>query len=170
MAARRRFLEVVGGAIAAALGAAIALPATALLTFPTRRRTVHGGDDPIEVARLGQLPEGRPQRVTVRAARLRDAWNAFTDVTLGAAWLVRRGEKVQAFSTVCPHAGCAVDWEPEAGQFRCPCHASVFSPEGACVSGPAPRGLDPLACTVEDGRVLVVWRRFRQGVPDREPT
>jgi Rieske Fe-S protein len=94
---------------------------------------------------------------------------AFTDVTLGAVWLIRRGAEVQAFSTVCPHAGCAVDWDAHKREFACPCHASAFGPDGARVAGPAPRGMDQLDCSVSEDRVRVAWRRYRQGVPGKEP-
>jgi len=170
MAERRGVLKLLSGVLVGALGVVVAVPAVALFTFPTRRRTVASGDEPVDVGALDRIPEGQPVRLRVRAPRLRDAWNAFTGVTLGAAWVIRRGADVQAFSTVCPHAGCAVDWAPESRQFKCPCHASVFGPDGARVSGPAPRGLDPLPCTVDGGRVRVAWRRFRQGVPRREET
>src|SRR2546430_4287912 len=108
MRPRREVLEVIVGAIATVVGVAIAVPAAASLTFPTRKRTVFGADEPLDVARLDALPEGKPTRVTVKAPRRRDAWSAFSDVTLGGCWLVRQGDKVSALSTVCPHAGCAV--------------------------------------------------------------
>jgi Rieske Fe-S protein len=163
-------LKLLGGAIVTALGAAIAVPAAAFFSFPTRRRTVGGANDPIDVGALASLPEGKPVRLKVKIKRLRDAWNAFADVTLGGAWVIRTGGEVRALSTVCPHAGCAVDWAPDAQQFKCPCHASVFAPDGTRVSGPAPRGMDELPCKVDNGRVQVTWKRFRQGVPGKEET
>ena len=166
---RRGLIKLVTAAIAGALGVAIAIPAAIVLGHPVRRRTVFGGDEPIDVATLSELPDGVPTRKTVRASTLRDAWAAFSNVTLGAVWLVRRGEKVEAFSTVCPHAGCAVDWDAQKSCFACPCHASVFGADGERKSGPAPRGLDRLDCAVEKDQVRVTWLRFRQGVPQKEP-
>jgi Rieske Fe-S protein len=166
---RRGLLKLVTGAIAGALGVALGIPAAVVLGFSLRRPTVFGADHAVDVTSLGELPEGVPTRRTVRAPRLHDAWVAFTDVTLGAVWLIRRGDRVQAFSTVCPHAGCAVDWDAQKAEFACPCHASVFYPDGARRSGPTPRGLDELDCSVSADRVRVGWRRFRQGVPGKEP-
>jgi hypothetical protein len=37
------------------------------------------------------------------------------------------------------------------------------------LTGPSPRALDELATRVEDGFVLVEFRRFRQGTPGKEP-
>lgn len=41
-----------------------------------------------------------------------------------------------ALSSVCPHLGCRVHWEPHNQRFFCPCHNGVFDPEGRPVSGP----------------------------------
>ena len=166
---RRRVLEMIVGAIATVVGVAIAVPAAAFLTFPTRKRTVSGSDEPLDVARLDALPEGKPVRVTVKAPKRRDAWTAFSDVTLGGCWLVREGDKVRALSTICPHAGCAVDWDDQGSAFVCPCHDSRFSAAGACTSGPSPRPLDTLDVDVKEGRVSVAWRRFKTATSKKEP-
>ncbi len=169
MTTRRRVLGVIVGAIATVVGVAIAVPAAAFLTFPTRKRTVSGGDEPLDVARLDALPDGKPVRVTVKAPTRRDAWTAFVDVTLGACWLVRKGESVRALSTVCPHAGCAVDWDDGAAAFVCPCHDSRFSLDGERQAGPSPRAMDALDVAVKDGRVAVAWRRFKTATAKKEP-
>jgi Rieske Fe-S protein len=166
---RRRLLGTLVGAVAAAIGVALAVPAAAFLSFPTRRRTVYGGDEPIDVAAAETLSEGKPTRVTVSAPTRRDAWTAFADVPLGACWLVRSGGEVRALSTVCPHAGCAVDWDAERELFACPCHDSTFAPTGERRSGPAPRPMDTLDVEVRDGRVRVAFRRFRTASPKKEP-
>lgn len=41
-----------------------------------------------------------------------------------------------ALSSVCPHLGCRVHWEPHNHRFFCPCHNGVFDPEGKPLSGP----------------------------------
>jgi cytochrome b6-f complex iron-sulfur subunit len=41
-----------------------------------------------------------------------------------------------ALSSVCPHLGCQVHWEPQNDRFFCPCHNGVFDPSGNAVSGP----------------------------------
>ena len=169
MTTRRRVLEVIVGAIATVVGVAVAVPAAAFLTFPARKRTVSGGDEPLPVAKLDALPEGKPVRVTVTAPRRRDAWTAFSDVTLGGCWLVRQGDKVSALSTVCPHAGCAVDWDDQGAAFVCPCHDSRFSLAGERQSGPSPRPMDALDVGVKDGRVQVAWRRFKTATSKKEP-
>jgi Rieske Fe-S protein len=164
---RRVLLAWATGALGAALGLVVAVPGVGYLLAPARRKAAT--TDPVDVGELAALPDGRPVRVPLRVAAVRDAWLKLTGVVLGAAWLRRDGERVTAFSTVCPHAGCAVDWDAQGGCFRCPCHESVFAPDGARLSGPAPRGLDPLEVSVENGHVRVLHRRFRAGVAGREP-
>jgi Rieske Fe-S protein len=161
-------LELLGAALAAIVGALVGVPALLFATAPARR----GRDDaqPIALDELAALPDGQPVRRTVVAPHRRDAWTALADVPLGAVWLVRTGERVRALSTVCPHAGCAVDWSDAERCFRCPCHDSRFAVDGARVFGPAPRDLDALETEVAAGRVRVIYRRFRPGVAEREET
>jgi len=71
------------------------------------------------------------------------------------------------FSPICPHLGCRVDWHADKDRFVCPCHDSQYGPEGAKLSGPAPRGLDPLPFREQSGRAQVTWIQYRSSVPDR---
>ena len=41
-----------------------------------------------------------------------------------------------ALSSVCPHLGCQVFWEPHRTRFFCPCHNGVFDPSGKATEGP----------------------------------
>jgi Rieske Fe-S protein len=115
---------------------------------------------------IDSLTEGEPKRVALVADR-HDAWTLEKDVELGAAWLLKKGGDVVAWSTVCPHLGCAVD--KSAAGFNCPCHDSAFDADGKRLNGPSPRGLDTLATKVEDGAVHIEFQRFRQGTPEKEP-
>jgi len=63
----------------------------------------------------------------------------------------------QVLSAICPHEGCEVMWEGATNRFSCPCHASFFAADGARISGPAQRGLDPLPARVQDGKLQVQY-------------
>jgi Rieske Fe-S protein len=63
----------------------------------------------------------------------------------------------QVLSAICPHEGCEVLWEQERNRFACPCHESYFAADGSRISGPSPRGLDPLPTRVEDGKLQVQY-------------
>ena len=80
-------------------------------------------------------------------------------------------EEFLALSSVCPHLGCAVDFNNKAGDLECPCHASAFAKDGAKLIGPSLRGLDPLEVKlVKNGDETEIWvenARFRTGVAER---
>jgi Rieske Fe-S protein len=118
------------------------------------------------VARLDALAPGSVTRVEVRAA-VRDGWMRSPPRRIGAAWLLRSGDLVRAWSAVCPHLGCAVDHAGNGG-FVCPCHDSAFGPDGRRRSGPSPRDMDPLDVEVRAGTVLIRFVRYRRGVARRE--
>jgi len=69
-------------------------------------------------------------------------------------FVLRAENQLKALSAVCTHLGCTVDKTAEG--FRCPCHGSVFGPDGGNRAGPAPRPLPwrPLALA-GDGSLLV---------------
>jgi Rieske Fe-S protein len=166
---RRRFLKVATCALGGGVGIVVAAPAVSYLLHPVGRRTVTAAAEPIDAIAVASLGT-QPIRVPLVARTVRDAWSASTNVPLGAAWIRRdeRGE-VHALSSVCPHLGCAVAFEPGASEFRCPCHDSAFAVNGERRRGPSERGLDPLPLKVENGRVMITWVRFRAGGAGREP-
>jgi len=50
-------------------------------------------------------------------------------------------QTIHAFSAVCPHLGCIVQWNNDEKSFDCPCHGSRFTCTGEVVNGPAMNGL-----------------------------
>lgn len=53
---------------------------------------------------------------------------------------------LHAHSAVCPHLGCVVHFNPTERSWDCPCHGSRFDArDGACLNGPADRGLSPFS-------------------------
>ena len=67
--------------------------------------------------------------------------------------LRRRGENLQAWLNVCPHAGRRLDWAPgrflvDQGRLVCAAHGASFELEhGECVAGPC-RGASLVAVPV----------------------
>jgi menaquinol-cytochrome c reductase iron-sulfur subunit len=153
----------VGGAVGCG---ALALPMARYLGAPAQGGSVLGPW--IKTIAFDALADGVPKRVPLVADH-RDAWTLEKQVELGAAWLLRRGSAVTAWTTVCPHLGCAVDRNATGPGFNCPCHDSAFDPEGRRVTGPSPRDLDTLGARIDDGFVFVQFQRFRQGTRDKQP-
>ena len=153
----------VGGAVGCG---ALAVPTVRFLVAPALGAA--GAGRWIKTVPIDSLTDGEPKRVALVADR-HDAWTLEKDVELGAAWLLKKGSEVVAWSTVCPHLGCAVDKSAAGPGFNCPCHDSSFDADGKRLTGPSPRGLDTLATKTEDGAVHIEFQRFRQGTPEKEP-
>jgi Rieske Fe-S protein len=75
----------------------------------------------------------------------------------------------QTLSAVCPHEGCNVTWQDESNNFFCACHDSSFAADGARLSGPARRGLDPLPSREKDGVLQVQHQSFVNNTEERLP-
>ena len=167
---RRGLLKTITTLLGAAVGAVLAWPVIRYVIYPVGRRTVQGGADPVPVADEKAIEPGKPPvRVEVVVPEQRDGWARQTDVRLGAAWLLRSSDgTLRAFTTTCPHLGCAVDWDDANKVFRCPCHTSAFGLDGARLAGPAKRGLDPLEVSVESGRVRVKFEKFIADTAERK--
>ena len=101
----------------------------------------------------------------------------------GRFWLVslteeQGGPGLLALWQKCPHLGCTVPWrdgfvfkDPATGQdtkgwFRCPCHGSTYTNAGVRVWGPAPRSMDTMALTIENGNIMVDTGAITPGSQD----
>ncbi|HVA10413.1 MAG TPA: Rieske (2Fe-2S) protein [Acidimicrobiales bacterium] len=83
----------------------------------------------------------------------------FTDPAGGEPALVvqRTQGSFRAFSAVCPHAGCQVQWDQQNDLFVCPCHGSTFNGStGAVEQGPAVTGLARIAIALGPNGQLYV--------------
>lgn len=64
----------------------------------------------------------------------------------------------KAFSAVCTHLSCTVQYRPETQQILCACHNGIFDLTGQVVSGPPPRPLEEFQVNIR-GDEVVVGRR-----------
>lgn len=63
---------------------------------------------------------------------------------------------VVAYSTLCSHMGCPVNYDAQARAFKCPCHFSQFDPEisGQMICGQATENLPQITLNVgSDGAI-----------------
>ncbi len=75
------------------------------------------------------------------------------------ALLVRVSEtEWKAFSAVCTHLNCTVQYQDARQQIWCACHNGFYDLNGAVVSGPPPRPLEEFAVHVR-GDDVVISRR-----------
>lgn len=134
---RRDFLDVIikGGLLATLSG--MVLPALSYI-WPVTRRGPAGGLQ--EVGKLDDIPVWGSQKVTLGGSAL---------------ILLRTPNEVKAFSAICTHLGCIVDWDDQKRHILCPCHAGIFDVNGRVVSGPPPKPLPEHAVKVIDGKIFV---------------
>ncbi len=134
----------------------------------------------LKVASLDAVPaDGIPRRFPVIADR-RDAWNYYPNQPVGSIYLRRQPgqDRVEAYNAACPHVGCLVSFNQEAGDeglFQCPCHMSDFLPDGVRVAGdksPSPRDLDTLEVDqsrLKQGEIWVDYKTFKTNTAEKVP-
>ena len=87
-------------------------------------------------------------------------YHAPTGMSIVVARQAGRGtaEDFVALSSVCPHLGCQVHWQPHKNRFYCPCHNGVFDPRGKAIEGPpaaAGQSLARFPLKVENGLLFI---------------
>lgn len=160
---RRQFMIRATGILVAICGLIVGIPLVGSFIGPRKKSADHW----IKVADLKNLPAGRPIGLTAPDVE-EDAY--LQESVVRRLWIIKHSDNaVTAFSPTCPHLGCQFNWNAGSGHFECPCHGSVYSPEGKVLGGPAPRPLDALATRIEQGVLSVNWQRFRSGIAQKIP-
>ena len=95
---------------------------------------------------------GRTNQVPVGQA------GQFTDPASGnPAWVVHTSANdFAAFSAVCTHAGCTVQYSASNMQFVCPCHGGTYDARtGRVLAGPPPSPLQSIPVHIVNGEIRV---------------
>lgn len=61
----------------------------------------------------------------------------------------------RAFSAVCTHLSCTVQYRPDLGHIWCACHDGHFDLNGQVLAGPPPRPLAAFGVTVKEVDIVV---------------
>ena len=95
------------------------------------------------IAQLSQLPIGKAIR--------------FTDITGAPAFIFRNKAGVYAYSAICTHQGCTVNFQQSTSHFLCPCHGGEFDAanNAQVVGGPAPTPLPKIAISIVGDNVYL---------------
>ncbi|MCG5059517.1 MAG: cytochrome b6-f complex iron-sulfur subunit [Limnoraphis robusta] len=56
----------------------------------------------------------------------------------------------------CTHLGCTFPWNPTEQEFQCPCHGSLYAPDGSVIRGPAPLPLKIVQVAVIENSILIL--------------
>jgi cytochrome b6-f complex iron-sulfur subunit len=93
---------------------------------------------PVEIP-LAELPVGGSKLITYGGS---------------PAIVLRTPESIKAFSLICTHLGCTVQWQEAAQEFYCPCHDGRFDQFGEVISGPPPVPLEAIMVKVENDTII----------------
>lgn len=88
------------------------------------------------------------------------------ELTTNAAKIFRFGNRpgilihtpqgeLKAFSAVCTHLNCTVQYEPDNSLIWCACHNGTFDLNGQVISGPPPRPLEAYQVNVRGDEIVV---------------
>lgn len=163
---RRDFLKKATLGLAGTVGAATALPLIAPILTPLSKDIVSLEGLKIDAGPLSAFNE-TPRKVSVAVTR-KDGWTQTKNEVVGAIYARRDGDTITAFSSICPHASCAVSYSQQSSEYVCPCHNTYFKITGEVARGPSPRGLDTLPTSIENGRVIITYKSFRPGTATKE--
>ncbi|MGA8856384.1 MAG: Rieske 2Fe-2S domain-containing protein [Candidatus Bathyarchaeia archaeon] len=133
---RRNFLHSMLGFAAVSVSALVLLK---IATLPSSQ-----GQTPTYVSQPGT----QNGRLLANAANIPVNQSlALNDPTFGPIILIHLDNgQVVAYSSVCTHAGCLVQFDPAGRDIACPCHGAVYDPynNAQVLAGPAPYPLQKI--------------------------
>jgi len=104
------------------------------------------------------LPEKLVEVSAGKVAEIAEGEVRFVNLPEGPVMVEKAGTEVRAFSAICTHLGCIVQWQKDRKEFVCPCHGGVYDINGKVTYGPPPRPLEPLEARVRSGEVFVMMK------------
>jgi len=63
--------------------------------------------------------------------------------------------ELRAFTAVCTHLQCTVQYRPDSSHIWCACHNGHYDLQGKNIAGPPPRPLERYALNVRDDKIVV---------------
>ena len=132
----------------------------------TRRGLLKGIFGFVGALGLGSFIYGAYRFLAPSAGAYASVEISLNDIPLGSAYPFQYGTvpgllfreedgSLRAFSLVCTHLACTVNWNPEKRTFYCPCHDGLYDAEGNVISGPPPTPLERLKIEVKGDRVTI---------------
>jgi menaquinol-cytochrome c reductase iron-sulfur subunit len=170
---RRDFYRFATMAVGTLMGLVLAVPGVAYVVSPLRKKEGEGSFETL--TRLSQLDAGVPRSFAIIKER-HDAWVKYPREPVGSVWLIRQpagaAEPVIAFTSECPHLGCAINLSGDKKGFLCPCHTSSFDFDGKPTNAVPPRPMDRLTVELTEGsdpEIRVKFERFRTQSEEKIP-
>ena len=141
-------------------------PSTALPSnFLSRRQFVQLGLAAVGCAWAGTLVQSRLFPAEQAEADAKPVTIPLADLPVGGnqqiiygglpVMVLRTPESIKAFSMICTHLGCVIQWNGNQSEFYCPCHDGYFDQFGEVVAGPPPVPLEQFPVQVVDDQVII---------------
>lgn len=135
---RRRFLDYLTGTALATLAGAIFYPIAHFLVPPKVK----------EVAQ-GSIMAGKASVLAPNSGKI------FAFAGKPAIVVRTPAGEVRAFTAICTHLACTVQYRTDLEHIWCACHNGHYDLHGQVVSGPPPRPLEEYKVTVKGDDIVV---------------
>ncbi len=133
--------------------------------FTSRRQFIQVGLAAVGAAWAGVFVQSRLFPAQSAAAEAKPVQFPLSELPVGSSRLISYGgspaivlrtpESLKAFSMICTHLGCTVEWQAGDKNFYCPCHDGRFDQFGEVISGPPPLPLEAYPVRIVDDQVIV---------------
>ena len=135
---RRRFLDyLLGTSVVATLGA-IVYP---IIRFMSPPQVIESSENSVIAAKLAEVP--------VNSGKI------FKFGSKPGILVRTQSGEVKAFSAVCTHLECIVQYKPETKNIWCACHNGQYNLSGKNIGGPPPRPLEEYKVNVRGDEIVV---------------
>ena len=155
---RNDFVKATIGVLGTIMGVIVGVPLIGYMIAPALKR--QESEAWIPAGTLDNYPVNEPTLFNFTRTTV-NGWER--TVNSYGVYIVRKsetGNDVVAFSNVCTHLACRVNWNDQDQEYICPCHDGKFNINGNVVAGPPPRPLDRYETKVEDGNLSL---HFQEG-------
>lgn len=166
---RRNFLRTMLGLAALSISALTLFEISSFLSQPTPTTSYNfNAAQPVsyfpnsaQIQSPASNPASQGPRLLANSSNIPlNQSSALNDPTYGPIILIHLDNgKFVAFSSICTHAGCQVQFDPSMGDIVCPCHGAVYDPNNNAqvIGGPAPYPLQniPIQYDPSTGNIYV---------------
>jgi cytochrome b6-f complex iron-sulfur subunit len=138
---------------------------TSTSPFVTRRQMIQLGIAALGASWLGVLAQSWLFPATQAGATVKPVEFPLAELPIGGsktfqygslpAIAIRTPESIRAFSLICTHLGCTVEWQTGQRSFYCPCHDGRFDEFGEVSAGPPPVPLESLPVQMNGEQIIV---------------
>lgn len=153
---RRRFLTYTLGGTAGFLASGILFPMVRFAIDPLLQKGKGGEFHDVGLS-VDEITEA-PKQIQFTVHR-KDGWYNPPKGEQMTAWVLKLNGEYIAFSPICKHLGCTVNWNSNPqfkNEFFCPCHFGRYKKDGTNVPGTPPsKPLDRYETKVQDGKLLI---------------